>query len=668
MKRSRKVTRIIVIVLAIAIMIGAVVALSLMNREQELEKIQNEALIELEKKKGEYDESSIVLYETSPVEARQLAEKLGATLRISKDGRFAALALPDGTTILDVYADDANREYIEKMSADYSVRVAELTDAEEEEDSGRLPIRPNYNVSDTLYASQSYLDYINVGNAWSKTKGSGVTVAVIDTGIDTDHPEFVGKISEYSYNASEDKIVKDYLLENGEYDWSLIEDEQGHGTAVTGVIAAQMNGSGVVGLAPNVNIIVIKAECDENGAFKRSSDLVFGLYYAIERDVAVVNMSFGGPIDIYAEAAQLAFDSDIICIAAAGNDATTALTYPAATEHVFGVGALAEDSWTLAEYSNYGENADLVAPGSTFTTLMGGEYGVKEGTSLASPIVTAAVALYMSQNRYVEVKTFEEQLYASCYDLGSLGEDWIYGYGALDVNALICEERGKVTFNMLTDELENTEQVFIRNHTLQNIPEPERLYAVFDGWYYDAQCTEEYNWYADEFSADLTLYANWVNEDDGVPFTYVELEDGTIEIRSYTGKRRFITIPDMIDGKIVSSIGDFAFYGQSRLRQVGLPSGLRNIGLSAFEGCLNLIDIVIPEGVTKIGKKAFKDNVRLYTVIFEGESKLVSIGDLAFSNCSSLERIELPASLQSVNALAFLNSSSLEIITVIIGV
>ena len=211
MKKFSKVTRIIVVVLALAILIGAVVALSLMNREQELEKIQNEALSELEKKKGAYDESSIVLYETSPVEARQLAEKLGATLRISIDGRFATLTLPEGRTILDVYADDANREYIEKMSADYSVRISELTDVEEEEDSTRVPVRPNYNVSDTLYASQSYLDYINVGNAWSNTRGSGVTVAVIDTGIDTDHPEFAGKISEYSYNASEDKIVKDYF-------------------------------------------------------------------------------------------------------------------------------------------------------------------------------------------------------------------------------------------------------------------------------------------------------------------------------------------------------------------------------------------------------------------------------------------------------------------------
>ena len=100
--------------------------------------------------------------------------------------------------------------------------------------------------------------------------GAGRTVAIIDTGIDTDHPEFAGRISEYSYNATEDKIIKDY-----DNDWSLIEDEQGHGTAVAGVIAAAMDGSGTVGISPNVTIIVIKAECDANGNFLRTSDLVF---------------------------------------------------------------------------------------------------------------------------------------------------------------------------------------------------------------------------------------------------------------------------------------------------------------------------------------------------------------------------------------------------------
>ena len=143
---------------------------------------------------------------------------------------------------------------------------------------------------------------------------------------------------------------------------------------MTGVIAASMNDGKVVGIAPNVTIITIKAECNEKGEFARTSDLVFGLYYAIERDVDVVNMSFGGTGDFSAPA-QLARDSDIICVAAAGNDGTAALQYPAADPNVFGVGALEADGWNLASYSNYGENVNFVAPGTTYTTLKDGEYG-----------------------------------------------------------------------------------------------------------------------------------------------------------------------------------------------------------------------------------------------------------------------------------------------------
>jgi subtilisin family serine protease len=270
---------------------------------------------------------------------------------------------------------------------------------------------------------------------------------VIDTGIDTDHPEFAGRISEYSYNATEDKIVKDYN------DWSLIEDQQGHGTAVAGVIGAPANGVGIVGMAPDVQILVIKAECDANGSFKRTSDLVFGLYYAIERDVQIVNMSFGtySLENPFAEATQLAVDSDIICVAAAGNDSTSMLSWPAADENVIGVGALG-DGWELAYYSNYGENTDLVAPGTTYTTQMGGGYDESTGTSLASPVVAGAIALLMQNNPYMWFEEVTEVLYASCYDLGDLGRDWDYGFGALDVNALVLEQRGTIHFDMLTDE------------------------------------------------------------------------------------------------------------------------------------------------------------------------------------------------------------------------
>lgn len=668
MKNRRRLWIVLATVCTILICAGLCAGL-ILHRESELDDIQNEALEELREHRGEYDEKSIVLYDTNRGEAQALAEKFGAKLRISFDGKFATLTLPGDVTVEDIYSARGNRKYISDMALDYQVKTSELTESEEEGNGERLPTRPQYSVSDEDYELQGYLDYLNIKNVWDWTTGYNVTVAVIDTGIDTDHPEFAGRISEYSYNATEDKIVKDYVLSDGSYDWSLVEDEQGHGTAVTGVIAASMNDGKVVGIAPNVTIITIKAECDENGRFARTSDLVFGLYYAIERDVDVVNMSFGvqSLVNPFAEATQLALDSDVICIAAAGNEGSASLSYPAAAPNVFGVGALEADDWNLASYSNYGENVNLVAPGTTYTTLMGGAYGTMNGTSLASPVVTGAIALYLSVNYYQEFLTVEEVLYASCYDLGDLGCDYYYGYGALDISALIMEERGTVTFNMMTDELENTEQLFIRDHTLQNMPEPERLYAIFDGWYYDPCGTEEYNWYTDKFSTDLTLYAKWVNEEDGIPFTYVELDDGTIEIRSYTGHRRYITIPDMIDGKIVSSVGEEAFKGETRLREVILPKALKRIRRSAFEGCNNLVHIDIPDAVTEIGDKAFYNNVRLSYVGVGGNSRLASIGNFAFSNCAKLQRFELPAGLVSVNGSAFFGDINLTSFTVRAG-
>ena len=636
------------ILLVATIAIGGI---SMWLRQEKLEQLQNEALAELERNAGQYDEQSIVLHETSKAKAEELAKIYNAELRITDNGRFATLTLPEGTTIRDVYAMEKSRKYIEEMAADYQVSVSELT--EEEENGERLPMRPQYSVTDADYELQTYLDYLNMFDVWNRYTGSGVTIAVIDTGIDTDHPEFAGRISEYSYNATEDKIVKDYN------DWSLIEDEQGHGTAVTGVIAASMNSGNVVGIAPNVEIIVIKAECDSNGNFNRTSDLIFGLYYAIERDVNVVNMSFGtyGPMNPFADAVQLAYDSDIICVAAAGNDSTSSLCWPAADENVIGVGAL--DGWELAYYSNYGENVDLCAPGTTYTSLMGGKYGNMIGTSLASPIVAGAMALMLQNNPYTTFDEVAEILYASCYDLGDLGRDWYYGFGALDISALVLEERGTIIYDMLTDEVENMEGLFIQGHTLQELPEPERLYAVFDGWYYDDTFTQEYNYYTDKFHGEVTLYAKWVNEDDGIPYTYVILDDGTVEIRSYTGHRRYITIPEMIEGRVVSSIGDFAFANQTRLREVTLPSGLTHIGLNAFQNCANLINIQIPENVTQIEERAFSGDVRLSIVAFLGNSKLQTIGDFAFEGCGRLERIELPASLQSINGSAFYGATAL---------
>ncbi len=391
--RRRKLLCAIITVCAVLVLVGALFAILHLRRQQQLYADRDALIADLTNRRGEYDERSIVLADTSRGAATALAQKLGATLRISSDGSFATLTLPEGKTFLDVCLDDTYLADLPCMSIDYEARVSDWV--EESEDSLPQPMRPQFAVSDDGYGQQSYLDYVNLRDAWYHSSGSGVLVAVIDTGIDTDHPEFVGRISEYSYNATEDKIVKDYLTEDGDYDWSLIEDEQGHGTSVAGVLGAPMDNGGIVGVAPNVSLLVIKAECTPSGSFKRTSDLVFGLYYAIECDAKVVNMSFGSQSteNAFAEATRLAVDSDVICIAAAGNDTTADVNYPACDPNVVGVGALENGGWGLAPYSNFGDNVDMVAPGTTYTAKMGGGYSVTQGTSLAAPVVAGAVAL-----------------------------------------------------------------------------------------------------------------------------------------------------------------------------------------------------------------------------------------------------------------------------------
>ncbi|MBR4703274.1 MAG: leucine-rich repeat protein [Oscillospiraceae bacterium] len=567
------------------------------------------------------------------------------------DKRYAVLYLPEDRTIYEVFDDEEMERYIPEMSPDYYVRTTE-TDALGNE---LFPVRPNYRVTDTLYSDQSYLDYVNLSDTWNVTRGRGITVAIIDTGIDTDSPEFAGRISEYSYNTSEDKTVKNYGLE-------VIEDENGHGTAVASVLAAGMDGSGVVGIAPEVELLVIKC-ADDNGSLKLS-DTVFGLAYAIERGADIVSMSFGGPSNLYEAYTQLAVDSDIICIASAGNDSSAMLTYPAADPNVIGVGAL--DGWTLADYSNYGDNSELLAPGSALVAKPGGDYEYAQGTSIACPIVAGAAALYLSQNPRAEFSEVEAMLQASSIDLGPAGEDWENGFGALDVWSLVCGEKGQVTYEMLTDEVENTRQYFVKGRNIQRVPEPERDSLVLDGWFYDVEKSDELGYYTDIFTHDLTLYANWMNEDDSTAYIYTSLPDGTVELRSYTGKRRYLTVPSVLAGQTVSGIGDSCFADNSRLRTVTLPETVTYIGQSAFRNVTGLRSMDIPEAVTRIGLSAFDGCINLLDVNIRTNSRLQSIGTRAFASCG-IQSFFLPDGLSGLGSDVFFGSGNLRRVSVAAG-
>jgi len=192
-------------------------------------------LAELAQDVGRYDEQSIVLRSTTRSQADKLAELYDAELRITEDGRYATLTLPSGTTIRDALARRESRAYIDEVSADYHARISELADR-----TPPQPTAPQITPGDSGFAKQDYLRYLNISSSCVQTNTYGNrAVAVIDTGIDTDHPDFSGcNISSFSYNASLGKAVHE------ENDWSLIEDEQGHGTAVAGIISASWDNGG----------------------------------------------------------------------------------------------------------------------------------------------------------------------------------------------------------------------------------------------------------------------------------------------------------------------------------------------------------------------------------------------------------------------------------------
>ena len=554
---------------------------------------QASVLQQLEENAGEYSDDVLVLENTTPERAAEIAARLNAKLRMTSDGSFAALTLPQGSNVTQVLSARENRDILHELSPD---TFCELADIKAVYSSLATPQLPSYSGEDANYKKQTNLKYLNLGDTWDQTRGAfanggKVKVAVIDSGIDIDHPDFVDKngnriISEKSYNASANKTVS-------AHGWSAIDDTHGHGTSVAGVIAAQMNGIGVVGIAPEVELLMIKVEkVIENGEDKgfKNSDIAMGLDYAIEQGVHVINMSFGGSTSYCEELFQKAAEHGIILVAAAGNDGDAEKNYPACNPNVIGVGALADNSWELADYSCFGENTDLVAPGTVYTTAMGGGYAYVQGTSLACPTVVAAVALYISQNGVTPRDALTERLLGTCLDLGEEGKDPDFGHGALDVERLI--EAVALTYDYRLTKLGKTCAFSTTDgHLASSPPAPDKQGNLqFEGWYLDARLTKKLSEKEQVLTQDTTLYARWLGATSG-DFDYYEYKSGAVRILAYRGSADTVQIPDTLDDKQVCEIAPHAFVGDALLKDISLPSTLQKVGTDAFVGCEGL-DVV----------------------------------------------------------------------------
>ncbi|MEU1488625.1 type VII secretion-associated serine protease mycosin [Streptomyces sp. NPDC005752] len=253
--------------------------------------------------------------------------------------------------------------------------------------------------SDSARSEQWHLDAMQAEKMWATSTGAGVTVAVIDTGVDATNPDLDGR------------VLRGLNLEHG-VPGNELEDYSGHGTGIAGIIAGTgkaEGGYGAFGLAPEAKILPIRMPdatkaANQDSAHERfHANIPKAIRYAVDHDAKVVNISLGvttGSRQLE-EAVRYALDEGALVFAAVGNsgDAANLAEYPASTPGVVGVGAIGRDLQKTDE-SQFGSQVDLSAPGEELVHACGGETGFCEshGTSDASALASASAALIWSKH------------------------------------------------------------------------------------------------------------------------------------------------------------------------------------------------------------------------------------------------------------------------------
>jgi len=272
---------------------------------------------------------------------------------------------------------------------------------------------------------------IGANEVWEDGDGSGVIIAVIDTGIQLNHPDLVSN------------IVSGYDFTNGD---TVADDDNGHGTHVAGIASAMSNGVGTIGAGHSARLMPVKV-LNASG-YGYLSDVAKGIYFAADNGARVINMSLGSSYDsdILRNAVLYASRKGVLLVAAAGNDYGSPCSYPAAYSSV--VCVVATDSNNrLASFSNVG--GELAAPGvSNYSTYKGSTYKYLSGTSMASPHVAGAAAVIMSACTDCTTTEVRDILRNNSVDLGEVGQDIIFGYGLVDLVSSINE----ITEEEIVDE------------------------------------------------------------------------------------------------------------------------------------------------------------------------------------------------------------------------
>lgn len=300
------------------------------------------------------------------------------------------------------------------------------------------------------------LSLYGVPDAWRESRGAGITVCVLDTGIDDAHPDLAGAIVG----------ARDFTRSR-----SGPLDRNGHGTHVAGTIAARQNALGVIGVAPECRLLVAKVLSDDGSG--SAEGVAAGIDWACASGADVLSLSLGSrePSEEIRAAIERAAAAGKTVVCAAGNEGRDdSVNYPARWAHTVAVGAV-DRHGRLAPFSSRGAEVDLCAPGEdVLSTYLHGAYAKLSGTSMATPFVSGVVALMLAKHRRLRGATpvderdeIVEHLLRTTTDAGPTGKDPHYGYGlihpaaalaGLDADSARIELRiGPVSVNGVPGEL-----------------------------------------------------------------------------------------------------------------------------------------------------------------------------------------------------------------------
>lgn len=333
--------------------------------------------------------------------------------------------------------------------------------------------------NDSLVADQWGLARTQAFDAWDITTGSDtVLLAIIDTGIDYEHPDLSNKIYYNPGEIGQDQFGNDKRTNgidddgNGFIDdfmgWDFVDrvgfpfdslggdylnwdndpiDENGHGTYISGIAGAETNNSlGVAGVAPSVNILNIRAF--DPGGYGEEDDVAAAILYAIQMNAKVINMSFGDNSFslVLRDVVRYAYSQNMVMVGSSGNSGSSAPHYPSGYDEVISVGNSTDQDF-VAPNSNWGSTIDLVAPGSNIvTTARNNNYASISGTSASAPFVSAAAALILSLQSFSNEEV-KQILKSTTDDIGEPGWDLRSGSGRLNVrNALTVVAPAEIKF------------------------------------------------------------------------------------------------------------------------------------------------------------------------------------------------------------------------------